>query len=129
MRLLAAASLLALAACSKPAEPSAEDPMAAHRGLLVLDTHLDTAINFDRPGWSFADRHTPADDLVQLDLPRMADGNLDGGFFSIYTAQGPLTEQGYADALTFARGRLSTIDRVLDQNAGAIGTALTADDA
>jgi membrane dipeptidase len=75
--------------------------MAIHKGLLVLDTHLDTGINFDRPGWSFGDRHTPDNDLVQLDLPRMADGNLDGGFFAIYTAQGPLTAKGYADALAF----------------------------
>ena len=67
MRLLAAASLLALAACSPAAEDAPADPMAVHKGLLVLDTHLDTGINFDRPGWSFGDRHTPANDLVQLD--------------------------------------------------------------
>jgi membrane dipeptidase len=130
MRLFAAASLLTLAACSPAAENAQpEDPMAVHKGLLVLDTHLDTAINFDRPGWSFGERHTLADDLVQLDLPRMADGNLDGGFFSIYTEQGPLTPDGYANALAFARQRLATIDRVISENAAAISPALTADDA
>ena len=131
IRLLAAASLLALAACSPVAEGEAApaDPMTVHKGLLVLDTHLDTGINFDRPGWSFADRHTSANDLVQLDLPRMADGNLDGGFFSIYTAQGPLTVKGYADALAFARKRSDSIDRVVAQNAAAISPALTAADA
>ena len=128
-RLLVAASLLALAACSQPAETPADDPLAVHRGLLVLDTHLDTAINFDRPGWSFGARHTPASDLVQLDLPRMADGNLDGGFFSIYTAQGPLTAKGYADALAFARKRSDSIDRVISENAAAISPALTVGDA
>ena len=130
MRLFAAASLLTLAACSPAAENAQpEDPMAVHKGLLVLDTHLDTAINFDRPGWSFGERHTLANDLVQLDLPRMADGNLDGGFFSIYTAQGPLTAQGYADALAFARRRSDSIDRVISENAAAISPALTAADA
>ena len=85
--------------------------MAVHKGLLVLDTHLDTAINFDRPGLELRrPAHARPNDLVQLDLPRMADGNLDGGFFSIYTAQGPLTAKGYADALAFARKR-SDIDR------------------
>ena len=128
-RLLAAASLIALGACSQPAESPADDQLAVHKGLLVLDTHLDTAINFDRPGWSFGERHSPANDLVQLDLPRMADGNLDGGFFSIYTAQGPLTAQGYADALAFARKRSDTIDRVVAENAAAISPALTAGDA
>jgi membrane dipeptidase len=131
MRLFAAASLLALAACSPAGEETAQptDPREVHKGLLVLDTHLDTAINFDRPGWSFGDRHTPENDLVQLDLPRMADGNLDGGFFSIYTAQGPLTPAGYADALAFARKRSDTIDRVISENAAAISPALTAGDA
>ena len=82
IRVLAAASLLALAACSPAAEEEQPSgPLAVHKGLLVLDTHLDTAINFDRPGWRFGDRHTPANDLVQLDLPRMADGNIDAGFF------------------------------------------------
>ena len=128
-RLFAAASLLALAACSPAAEEQPSDPLAVHKGLLVLDTHLDTGINFDRPGWSFADRHTTENDLVQLDLPRMADGNLDGGFFSIYTAQGPLTAQGYAEALAFARKRSDSIDRVIAQNAAAISPAVTAADA
>ena len=130
MRLFAAASLLAVAACSQPAEkPAADNPMAIHRSLLVLDTHLDTPINFERPGWDFGDRHTLADDLVQLDLPRMADGNLDGGFFAIYTAQGPLTAKGYADALAFARKRSDSIDRVISANAAAISPALTVADA
>ena len=128
-RLFAAASLLALAACSPAAEEQPSDPLAVHKGLLVLDTHLDTGINFDRPGWSFADRHTTENDLVQLDLPRMADGNLDGGFFSIYTAQGPLTAKGYADALAFARKRSDSIDRVISENAAAISPALTVGDA
>ena len=129
IRLFAAASLLALAACSPAAEERPADPMAVHKGLLVLDTHLDTGINFDRPGWSFGDRHTHDNDLVQLDLPRMADGNLDGGFFAIYTAQGPLTAKGYADALAFARQRSDTIDRVISENAAAISPALTSGDA
>ncbi|MBT2135363.1 dipeptidase [Croceibacterium sp. LX-88] len=127
-KFLAFASLLALAACSRSEEAPADDPAAVHKGLLVLDTHLDTPLNFERPGWSFADRHTLANDLVQLDLPRMADGNLDGGFFSIYTAQGPLTPKGYADALAFARKRSDTIDRVISENSGVISPATTADD-
>ena len=126
---LAAASLLALAACSQAEEPEAADPMAVHRSLLVLDPHLDTPINFDRPGWDFGDRHTLADDLIQLDLPRMADGNLDGGFFAIYTEQGPLTAQGYAAALAHARKRSDSIDRTIAGHADAISPALTAADA
>src|SRR3546814_367578 len=97
--------------------------------MLVLDTHLDTPLHFERAGWSFADRHALADDMAQLDIPRMKDGNLDGGFFAIYTEQGPLTAKGYADALTFARERSDLIDKTIAANSDAIVPALTAADA
>src|SRR3546814_12326613 len=64
-----------------------------------------------------------ADDISQLDIPRMKDGNLDGGFFAIYTDQGPLTPKGYADALAFARGRSDLIDKTIAANSEAISPA------
>lgn len=117
-----------LTACSGGEKVKApETPL--HSRMLVLDTHLDTPLHFERAGWSFADRHTPADDMAQLDIPRMKDGNLDGGFFAIYTEQGPLTAKGYADALAFARARSDLIDRTIAKHADAIAPALTAADA
>ena len=117
-----------LTACSGGEKVKApEAPL--HSRMLVLDTHLDTPLHFERAGWSFADRHTPADDMAQLDIPRMKDGNLDGGFFAIYTEQGPLTAKGYADALAFARARSDLIDRTIAKHADAIAPALTAADA
>ncbi|ABF53172.1 dipeptidase [Sphingopyxis alaskensis] len=119
----------ALAACSTGGDKpkAAEAPL--HSRMLVLDTHLDTPLHFERAGWSFADRHTLADDMVQLDIPRMKDGHLDGGFFVIYTEQGPLTAKGYADALAFARGRSDLIDSTLAKYPDAIAPARTAADA
>lgn len=117
-----AAALLAGSALAAPAP-------ALHSGFLVLDTHLDTPLHFARPGWDFGARHGRTDDLSQLDIPRMRDGNLDGGFFAIYTEQGPLTAQGYADALAFARARSDLIDRTIARHADAIGPARTAADA
>ncbi len=100
---------------SSPAAPPrrAGPPRKSHRDFLVLDTHLDTPLHFARPGWSFAGHHDPATDLVQVDLERMDSGALDGGFFAIYTEQGPLTAKGYADALAFARKRSDLIDTTL----------------
>ncbi|HWW58281.1 MAG TPA: dipeptidase [Sphingopyxis sp.] len=119
----------ALTACSGGGDKpeAAEAPL--HSRMLVLDTHLDTPLHFERAGWSFADRHGLADDMAQLDIPRMKDGNLDGGFFAIYTDQGPLTPKGYADALAFARKRSDLIDTTIAANKGAIAPALTAADA
>jgi membrane dipeptidase len=118
----------ALASCAAgDAPPAAEAPL--HSRMLVLDTHLDTPLHFERAGWNFADRHSLATDLSQLDIPRMKDGNLDGGFFAIYTDQGPLTAEGYAAALAHARKRSDEIDAMIADNASAIGAARTAADA
>lgn len=125
LALLLAAS--ALAGCATTALDRA--PQSLHSRLLVLDTHLDTPMHFERPGWDFGARHSLADDLAQLDIPRMRDGALDGGFFAIYTEQGPLDAKGYADALAFARGRSDLIDRTITAHADTIAPALTAADA
>ena len=100
-----------------------------HSRLLTLDTHLDTPVHFGREGWSFGDRHDPASDLSQVDIPRMANGNLDGGFFVIFTDQGPLTEEGYATALKFALGRSAEIDQVINRLSDKIQPATKSTDA
>jgi membrane dipeptidase len=119
----------ALTACSAGGDKPKAPEAPLHSRMLVLDTHLDTPLHFERAGWDFADRHPLADDMAQLDIPRMKDGNLDGGFFAIYTEQGPLTAKGYADALAFARGRSELIDRTIAAHSAAIAPALTAADA
>lgn len=112
----ALAPLLALASCA-PAPVQGPTRAAAapdlHSRLLTLDTHLDTSLHFSRAGWSFADRHDPSNDISQVDLPRMGDGALDGGFFVIYTAQGPLTPAGFAAARDFALRRSDEIDATI----------------
>jgi membrane dipeptidase len=65
-----------------------------HPGIIVLDTHMDTPANLGRPGWSIMDRHDATIDGDQVDYPRMVQGGLDGGFFAVYTPQGPRTPAG-----------------------------------
>ena len=124
---LLAATVLSGCSTGEEAVKAPEAPL--HSRMLVLDTHLDTPLHFERAGWSFADRHSTTGDMVQLDIPRMQDGNLDGGFFVIYTEQGPLTAKGYADALAFARKRSDLIDATLAKYPDAIAPARTAADA
>ena len=83
----------------------AAEAMAIHQRILTLDSHLDTPMSFGRPGWSMMDNHTYADDLTQVDYPRMVRGGLDGGFFAIYTAQGPRTPDLGGNASTTALGQ------------------------
>lgn len=129
----ALAALLALAGCQgMPSGAGAAPAVAvdpAHRKLLTLDTHLDTAVHFGRQGWSFGERHDMQNDIAQLDLPRMEDGNLDGGFFAIFTPQGPLTPEGYAGALRWAQSRSTLIDATVSRFSERIGAARDAADA
>lgn len=126
--LLAVVGVLALTACSTHGSAGAK-ARTLHSRILVLDTHLDTALHFGRAGWNFSDRHSRLGDLSQLDIPRMKDGNLDGGFFAIFTEQGPLTPEGYAEALASARKRSDLIDRTIAAHSDMIGPARTAADA
>ena len=72
-----------------------------HEQLLVLDTHFDTPANLGRPGWSIMDRHSVKTDGDQVDVPRMIEGGVDGGFFAIFTPQGLRTPAGDREARDF----------------------------
>ena len=124
-------SLLALAiALSGPDSdtPTPADRLA-HDQMLVLDTHLDTPELFEHPGWKFDRWHDRDFDKSQVDLPRMEQGGLDGGFFVIYTGQGPLTPEGYAKARNAALTREMWIQRVVAANADKMEFATTPEDA
>ena len=107
---------------------AAEDRLV-HERLLVLDTHLDIPARWDDGRWDFAERHFYEWDLSQVDLPRMEQGGLDGGFFVIYTAQGALTPEGYRAGRDAALVRAAAIHRVIGENRHRIRLAFTADDA
>jgi len=96
---------------------------------LRLDTHLDSPIHFGRAGWDIMTRHSFHDDMSQVDYPRMVEGGLDGGFFVLYTPQGPLTEQGYASARDWALMRAVHIREMVASHPDKFELAFKADDA
>jgi membrane dipeptidase len=105
------------------------DARAIHERILTLDSHLDTPMNFSRPGWDIMDEHSVAADLSQVDYPRMVKGGLDGGFFAIYTPQGPRTAQGLAAARDAALIRGVEIREMVARHSDKFALALRADDA
>ncbi|MBI1360811.1 MAG: membrane dipeptidase [Alphaproteobacteria bacterium] len=136
--LLAGAALLALAtsACASPPAPAAANvegvsakTMAMHQHLLVLDTHLDTPAQIDTQGFDIMKRHDVKTDGSEVDVPRMNDGGLDGGFFAIYMPQGPLTPEGYASIRDKALLRAVAIHKMIAANPETFELALTPDDA
>jgi membrane dipeptidase len=131
MRILLApafALLLAIPASARQSDVTPAD-RAAHQRMIVLDTHLDIPERWDDGRWDFGVRHRYDEDRSQVDLPRMQQGGLDGGFLVIYTPQGALTPEGYRQARDAALVRAAAIRRVIGENRGRIGLALTADDA
>ncbi len=124
----AAVSVLATAASAQAPKvsPAAK---AAHDAAIVLDTHFDTPSLFSRPGWSITDRHSVDTDGSQVDLPRMKDGGVDGGFFAVYIGQGPRTEAGNNTARAAGLVRAMEIREMLAKHPDQFELALTADDA
>lgn len=125
--LLALPLLFAVPASAQQAVSSSDRLM--HEQMLTLDTHLDTPALFERRGWNFDQWHEYDWDNSQVDIPRMEAGGLDGGFFVIYTPQGPLTPEGMAKARENALMRAAAIQRVVSANPDKLGFAYTADDA
>jgi membrane dipeptidase len=107
----------------------APSPMALHQRLICLDTHLDAPMNFARPGWDIMQRHGGDVDSTQLDYPRMMKGGLDGGFFAIYTPQGPETPEGFFAMRDAAFLRAVEIREMVAAHPKQFELAFTPDDA
>ena len=114
---------------ARPQEQVSPLDRLVHEQLLVLDTHLDTPMLLQRPGWDIGDYHHYAWDGSQVDIPRMAQGGLDGGFFVIYTRQGPLTPEGFAAARNGALVRAAEIQRMVAGHADVFAFASAPEDA
>ncbi|MEY4966332.1 MAG: hypothetical protein RL274_1915 [Pseudomonadota bacterium] len=109
--------------------PAHARPSALHRRLICLDTHLDTPADLARPGWDMTARHTHDTDMTQVDAPRMADGGLDGGFWAIFTPQGPLDAAGMMAARDAALLRAAQIREMVAAHPRTFELAVVAEDA
>jgi membrane dipeptidase len=90
------------------------EALRIHYDAVVLDGHVDTpTLMLDR-GYRLGDRHR----RDHVDLPRMAEGGLDGAFFSIYVAR------GYGEGQAATDRALDMIEAVNRQVTGLEGAAL-----
>lgn len=127
IRTVAATFLLTMgAAAAQPlSDPALEaEAQRINAKVIALDTHVDIPLNFateaEDPG-GFTD--------MQVDLPKMRVGGLDAAFFIVYTAQGPLTPEGYAKAKADAVTKATAIHRFAAAYPSEVGLALSSDDA
>ncbi|HGN1512471.1 dipeptidase (plasmid) [Pseudomonas nitroreducens] len=126
LRLIVVALLLNGSAPGAQAqEEVSAQTLALHQRLLVLDSHLDTPIQLSRPGWNVLQRHSTLGDGSQVDLPRMQEGGLDGGFWAIYTPQGARTDEGRAQASAYGLATLTRIHDLVERHPAEFGLART----
>ena len=105
-------ALALLAACASTAPGKPARP-------LTLDTHVDIPLDYMRQSRYDAG----GDSVLQVDLGKMERGGLDAAFFVIYVGQGPLTAEGYADAVAQAERKYSAIELLLAKNPDRIRAA------
>ena len=93
-----------------------------HDDILTLDTHIDIPLTY----MTEIDPSGPTD--LQVDLPKLQKGNLDSGFWIIYTPQDYLTEKSYLSALEIAETRNNAIHELTKKHSDYFELALKADD-
>jgi membrane dipeptidase len=109
-----------LAACvTAPEILSVSD---VHDRTLTLDTHIDIPLTY------MTEIDPTSMTELQVDLPKLAAGKLDSGFWIVYTPQGEMTDAGYAAALDIARTRVTAIEALTETHSDNFELALTADD-
>ena len=136
-KLILLMSALLLAACGGPSAPERDEGYDVaeqnyrelHHALLVIDSHLDTPANLSNPDFDILADNPTKLGRVQVDLPKMERGGLDGGFWVIYTPQGPLNVTSYEAAKLAALKRSDEILQLIEMHPNEFELATTADDA
>ncbi len=119
--------LLALAAMAQSTDAEA---LSLHRRILTLDTHSDTPLHMIDTTWDIGVYHKPGTRSAgKVDLPRMANGNLDALFFAVYVGQRPLTEENYRRARQSSDQLFARIDDMLQKYPDKIRLATTPEEA
>jgi len=134
-----AAPALLLAACAhfpvqSPAPTTETAPALTatetlHQSFMVLDSHLDTPANFHSAGYDFSKRGDFDVDGTHVDLPRMNEGGLDGGFWVIFTTQGPLDTASTNAARNIAILRQTSIRELAAKYSSDVELAFSAAEA
>ena len=128
--ILAAVSMvigLSLAACQDQGtaeiDQTESDLLALHDRMLIIDTHVDIGRHY-----ATAEHDPGGFTSAQVDLPKMRIGGVDAAFFIVYTAQGPLTPEGFATANDAAEDKYARIMRMIRGYPDQVALATTADE-
>jgi len=119
---------LSLAACQgggvkEDTKASAKvDAGEVHAQTLTLDTHIDIPLTY------MTEIDPTGETELQVDLPKLNAGKLDSGFWIVYTPQGDMTPEGYAQGSKIAETRNAAIQSLVSTHNEYFELAKTAAD-
>jgi microsomal dipeptidase-like Zn-dependent dipeptidase len=96
-----------------------EQARQIHQRIIAIDSHVD--LPFDYPG-------AAADGNTQIDLPKVARGQLKGAALAVFVPQGPRTAEGYAKAREEAEKKYQLIKSFAEDNPDKAALAYTPED-
>lgn len=125
------AASFTLAAAQKSEDELNRKTAEIHAKVFTVDTHIDWPSNQLRnPDFVPRERHEPGKrGSGQWDLVRMKEGGLDAVFMSIYTSQGPRTDEGHAKAKEHTLKLIEITKKMVADNPDLAEIALTPEDA
>lgn len=118
----AAAVLLTGCAAPVPADPAAK-ALLIHSRVITFDAEMDIP-----PDFMSGDKDAGKATAMQIDLPKMDAGQLDGAAFVLGVLQNTLTAENYAKARADMDGKLAAIEKMLAAYPDRIELARRADD-
>ena len=99
--------MLLVSACAPAAETEeelVERARGIHERVITLDTHNDINVA------NFTEEANYTMDLpTQVNIPKMVEGGLDVTWLVVYVGQGPLTDEGFAQATADAMAKFEAI--------------------
>ena len=111
-------------ACATRTETLEEKARRIHESVITIDTHDDINVANFTDSINYTQRLN-----TQVNLPKMDEGQLDVAWLIVYTAQGDLTEEGYASAEVNAMSKFDAIHRLVEEYApDQIGLATSSDE-
>lgn len=128
MRHILLTTSLIMAACQASTNSNSADVTRSksvaviHDRTLTLDTHIDIPLTYMKE----IDPSGKTD--LQVDLPKLQEGELDSGFWIIYTPQGDLTDEGFAQGHKIAEIRNTAIQNLVTTHHDNFALAKTSQD-
>lgn len=107
-----------------PGIAGAQDTRAIHDRVITFDAEMDIPFEF-----MSALNDVGQETGMQIDLPKMDRGGLDGALFVNWVSQGERTPEGYAKAKADAERKFAAIEKMVSTYPDRIGLARSADEA